>query len=258
MGTSLGGLIVQQLAEQHATQYDGVFAMCAPLGGTAAELNYVANVRVLFDLFYPGVVPGDVLHVPEGIDFDTEVQPNVIEAVIRNPTGLGIIARVAQTPLAGASSTELLTSLLYALKYDWIGIDDFLGRTHGHSMFDNTETAYVAAAPGLLPVQVLTMINAGVGRFTSTPDAERYVDRYFQPTGALGVPTLTLHTTRDPLVPYFHAGLFGDAVRRSGSSELLLQRSVSGFGHCAFSTDQMVDNFESLARWVETGVKPLS
>lgn len=258
MGTSLGGLIVQQLAERHPTQYDGAFAMCAPLGGTAAELSYIANVRVLFDLFYPGVVPGDVLHVPAGVDFDTDVQPKVIRAVMGNPTGLGIIARVAQTPLAGATSTELITSLLYALKYDWIGIDDFLDRTHGHSMFDNSGTSYIAAAPGLLPEQVLMMINAGVGRFTSTPDAERYVDRYFQPTGALGVPTLTLHTTRDPLVPYFHEGLFADIVRRSGSSESLLQRSVGGFGHCAFSTDQMVDGFESLARWVETGVKPLS
>ena len=178
--------------------------------------------------------------------------------MIGNPTGLGIIARVAQTPLAGASSTELITSLLYALKYDWIGIDDFLDRTHGHSMFDNSGTSYIAAAPGLLPEQVLAMINAGVGRFTSTPDAERYVDKYFQPTGALHMPTLTLHTTRDPLVPYFHEGLFADIVRRSGSSESLLQRSVGGFGHCAFSTDQMVDGFESLARWVETGVKPLA
>ena len=258
MGTSLGGLIVQQLAERHPTQYVGVFAMCAPLGGTAAELSYIANVRVLFDLFYPGVVPGDVLNVPAGIDFDTQVQPKVIQAVMRNPTGLGIIARVAQTPLAGATPTELITSLLYALKYDWIGIDDFLDRTHGHSMFDNSGTTYAAAAPGLLPGAVLAMINQGVGRFTSTPDAERYVDKYFQPTGALGMPTLTLHTTRDPLVPFFHEGLFADIVRRSESSDALLQRSVGGFGHCAFSTDQMVDGFESLARWVETGVKPLS
>ena len=258
MGTSLGGLIVQQLAEQHPTQYDGAFAMCAPLGGTAAELSYIANVRVLFDLFYPGVVPGDLLNVPAGVDFDTEVQPRVIKAVMGNPTGLGLIARVAQTPLAGATPTELLTSLLYALKYNWIGIGDFLDRTHGHSMFDNSETVYRAAAPGLLPPEMLTMINAGAGRFTSTPDAENYVDKYFQPTGVLGVPTLTLHTTRDPLVPFFHEGLFADIVRRSGSSESLLQRSVSGFGHCAFTTEQMVDGFESLASWVKSGVKPLS
>lgn len=258
MGTSLGGLIVQQLAERHPTQYDGVFAMCAPLGGTAAELNYIANVRVLFDLFYPGVVPGDVLNVPAGIDFVTEVQPKIIHAVMSNPTGLGIIARVAQTPLAGATPTELITSLLYALRYQWIGIDDFLDRTHGHSMFDNSGTSYVAAAPGLLPAHVLAMINARVGRFSSTPDAENYVGKYFQPTGVLGMPTLTLHTTRDPLVPFFHEGLFADIVRRSGSSASLFQRSVDGFGHCAFSTEQMVDGFEALADWVETGVRPLS
>lgn len=255
VGTSLGGLIVQQLAERHPGQYDGTLAMCAPLAGTATELAYVANVRVLFDLFYPGVLPGDVLTVPAGTDFDA-LQPRIIGAVMANPTGLGVIARLRQTPLAGNTSTELLTSLIYALKYDVVGIDDFLGRTHGHSMFDNSTTAYAAAAPGLLPDAMLAWINASVGRFTSTPDAERYVEKYFRPAGALDLPTVTLHTTRDPLVPFFHEGLFAERVAAAGRSSLLLQRSVSEFGHCAFTTQQMVEAFESLAGWVETGVKP--
>jgi pimeloyl-ACP methyl ester carboxylesterase len=256
MGTSLGGLVVQQLAETHPEQYDGVFAMCAPLGGTATELTYIADVRVLFDFFYPGVVPGTVLSVPPGVDFDRDVLPGVIAAVTANPTGLGVIARMAQTPLAGSSPTELLTSLIYALKYDFIGIDDFLGRTHGHSMYDNSGTVYAAAAPGLLPDALLYAINKGVGRFTSTPDAEQYLSKYFQPSGSLAIPTLTLHTTRDPLVPFFHEARFAASVAGAGSSGLLLQQSVGGFGHCAFSTEQMVDGVESLSRWVATGVRP--
>ena len=258
MGTSLGGLIAQQLAERHPGQYDGTFAMCAPLGGTAAELSYIANVRVLFDFFYPGVVPGTVLSVPAGVDFDTEVMLRVIRAVMGNPTGLGIIARTAQTPLAGTTPQQLITSLLYALKYDWIGIDDFLDRTHGHSMFDNTATKYAAAYPGLLPDGLLAEINAGVGRFSSTPDAERYVEKYYQPSGRLRIATLTLHTTLDPLVPWFHEPRFAESVAASGGSSLLVQRSVPAFGHCNFTTAQMVDGFETLARWVETGVKPMS
>ena len=258
MGTSLGGLVVQQLAEQHPTQYDGVFAMCAPLGGTATELAYVADVRVLFDFFYPGVVPGDVLSVPPGVDFDRDVQPRVIAAVMANPSGLGAMARMAQTPLAGNNGTELLTSLIYALKYDFIGIDDFLGRTHGHSMYDNSGTVYAAAAPGLLPDALVAAVNRGVGRFTSTPDAERYVERHFRPSGSLALPTLTLHTTRDPLVPFVHEALFAQSVTAAGTADRLLQRNAPGFGHCAFTTEQMVDGVESLARWVETGSRPAS
>ena len=258
MGTSMGGLVAQSIAEQHGKQYDGTLAMCAPLGGAQAEVNYIANVRVLFDLLYPGVIPGDVINVPAGLDLNTQVLGPAQYAVIGNPSGLGIIARIKQTPLAGNNGTELLTSLLYALAYDVRGIDDFLDRTHGHSMFDNSATQYEAAYPGLLPDALLAYINASVGRFTATPDALKYLDQYYMPSGNLANPTVTLHTTRDPLVPFFHEGQFAQVVTSRNDSNNLLQRSVPAFGHCAFTTDQMVDAFESLAGWVATGVKPAS
>lgn len=256
MGTSMGGLVAQSIAEKHPKQYDGTLAMCAPLGGAIEEVSYIANVRVLFDAMYPGVIPGDVLNVPAGIDLNTQVLGPAQAAVMANPTGLGIIARIGQTPLAGADGTELATSLLYALAYDVRGIDDFLGRTHGHSMFDNSKTEYAAAAPGLLPEDLLTAINAGVGRFTATKDALRYLDRYYVPDGELDIPTLTLHTTRDPLVPFFHEASFARLVARAHDSRELLQRSVDRYGHCAFSTSEMVTAFEALAQWAKTGVKP--
>ena len=256
MGTSMGGLVAQNLAETHAREYDGTLAMCAPLGGAEDEVNYIANVRVLFDLMYPGVLPGDVLHVPAGLDVNTQVFGPVLGAVGADPTGLGIIARIRQTPLAGNDGTELVTSLLYALAYDVRGIDDFLGRTHGHSMFDNARTQYVAAVPGLLPDTVIYGINRYVGRFSATPDAMNYLDRYYTPAGDLGAPTVTMHTTRDPLVPYFHEAEFAQVVSQRHDSARLLQRSFDRYGHCAFSTPEMVDAFQALSAWVSTGQRP--
>ena len=259
VGTSLGGLAVQRIAEQHGDQYDGTLAMCAPLGGAVSEINYIGNVRVLFDLFYPGVIPGDVLNVPPGLDLPTQVIGPVQAAVIANPTGLGIIARMKQTPLAGDNGAELLTSLIYAISYDVGGIDDFLGRTHGHSMFDNSQTVYEAIFPGLLPASLLAYVNGpnGAGRFTATPDAINYLEQYYVPSGTLRNPTITLHTTKDPLVPYFHEGQFAQIVGAAGAGNLL-QRSVPAFGHCNFTTTQMTDAFDALAGWVSTGIKPAS
>ncbi len=256
MGTSMGGLVVQNLAEKHSNEYDGTLAMCAPLAGAKAEVDYIANVRVMFDVLYPGVLPGDVLHVPSGLDVNTGVFGPALGAIYANPTGLGIIARIKQTPLAGNDGTELVTSLLYALAYDVRGIDDFLGRTHGHSMFDNSNTIYSAAAPGLLPDPLLAWINASAGRFTATPDALNYLDRYYMPDGDLSTPTITMHTTRDPLVPFFHEAAFAQAVSQQNDSPRLLQRSFDRFGHCAFSTTEMVDAFQALSGWVATGQKP--
>lgn len=255
-GTSLGGLVAQKLADEFPGQYDGVLAMCAPLAGATAESKYVGDVRVLFDLFYPGVVPGDVLNVPPGLDLNTQVLGPAQAAVIANPSGLGAIARIAQTPLAGNNGIELVTSLMYALTYNVLGTQDFLDRTHGHSPFDNSGTVYAAAAPGLLDPSVLAYVNGSVGRFTTTPDAARYLDRNYDPRGDLGLPTLTLHTTRDPLVPFFHEQTFAANVAAQGSSARLAQRSIDRYGHCAFTTAEMVDAFQALAAWAERGVRP--
>jgi pimeloyl-ACP methyl ester carboxylesterase len=256
VGTSLGGLVAANLAEKHGSQYDGTLAMCAPLGGAIEEINYLANVRVLFDFLYPGVVPGDVIHVPSPLDLNTQVLGPAQFAVMSNPTGLGIIARIKQTPLAGTSGPELATSLLYALAYNVRGIDDLLARTHGHSMFDNSATQYEAAFPGLLPAPLLAAINGGVGRFTATPDALNYLEHYYTPDAAVTAPMVTLHTTQDPLVPFFHEAKYAQAVAAAGSSSQVLQRSVSRYGHCAFTTSEMTDAFDALAGWVTTGVKP--
>lgn len=262
VGHSLGALATVSLAERHPQQYDGVLAMCGPLGGTEAQLDYVANVRVLFDFFYPGVLPGDALNVPQNFDVNTQLIPAVVAAVQANPTGALLMARMAQTPLAvfGATQTQqvttLIQSLITALGYNIRGTNDVLGRTHGHSPFDNSQTVYTAAAPGLVPPSVLAAINAGVDRFTSTPDAVNWADHYYQPSGDEEIPVLTLHNRYDPTVPYFHEPLFAAAVAAAGASDMLVQRTFNQYGHCTFTTQQMVQAFTELTNWVENGVKP--
>lgn len=258
MGTSMGGLVAQKLAEQFPGQYDGTLAMCAPLAGARAQVDYLGHVRVLFDVLYKGVLPGDVITVPDPIDVNGQVLGPAMQAARANPTGVGIIARMAQTPLAGVNGDELGISLMYALGYHAMGINDFLDRTHGHSMFDNSATVYSAAAPGLLPQQLLDHVNASVGRFTATPDALNYLDRYYKPDGALGVPTLTMHTTRDPLVPFFHERAFKSTVAEAGQSDRLVQLSYNRFGHCTFEPAEMISAFQAVAEWARTGQRPTS
>ena len=192
--------------------------------------------RVLFDYFYAGVIPGHVMNVPEGLNLNTQVLGPAQAVVIANPTGLGAIARIEQTPLAGNNATELITSLLTALGYNVRGAADLLERAHGHDLFDNSGVTYTANPLAPLPPALLAQLNANVGRFTATPDALNYLERYYTPTGQLSDPTVTLHTIRDPLVPFFHEAAFAAAVESAGSSSLLLQRSVNRYGHCAFAS----------------------
>src|SRR6187551_1042424 len=115
------------------------------VGGTPLELQFVGDVRALFDYYYPGVLPGDAANVPEGYTPTVEqVGALVVPAVMANPLGLFAIASTAQTPLAfvpgnvtvaGASQATLVQSLIVALWYQLIGTPDVVERTHGHSPY---------------------------------------------------------------------------------------------------------------------------
>ena len=69
MGHSLGGIVALMAAEKNPDLYAGALPMCSLVGGGPLEIDYIFNVRVLFDYFFPGVIPGHALEVPEGLDF---------------------------------------------------------------------------------------------------------------------------------------------------------------------------------------------
>jgi hypothetical protein len=67
---------------------------------------------------------------------------------------------------------------------------------------------------------------------------------------------ITVHKTRDRLVPYRHEAAYQKRVADAGASGNLLQRSEASFGHCDFGVPQMMSNFQDLVGWVNSGVKP--
>ena len=269
---SLGALVALDLAERFPGQYDGVLAMCGMVGGTPRELQYVGDVRALFDFFYPGVLPGTVISVPSEPLTVPQVQALVVGAITTNPTGLFAIASTAQTPLAYApvgsltnpaspAFQSLVGSLVTALYYQLLGTPDLLDRTHGHSPYDNRATVYTLGTPVIADPRLAGAIaaaNAGVARYDIAPDARNVLEKYYVPTGALRIPVVTVHNLWDPLVPYFHETALASAVNAAGASSMLLQRAVPNYGHCNFSAPLMVESFRTLATWVATGVKPAS
>lgn len=281
-GYSLGALVALDLGERFPQQYDGVLAMCGMVGGTPLELQYVGDVRALFDTYYPGVLPGNVISVPSPALTLPELQARVIGAITptaanpRATLGLYAIASTAQTPLAYVPSGNLgdpsslafqtlVGSLITALYYQQLGTPDVVDRTHGHSPYDNRETVYTMGTPAvpdpaLVPLiaSMIAASNAGVTRYDITPDAQNYLDKYYVPTGDLKIPVVSVHNFWDPLVPFFHEPAFARTTASAGASAMLLQRGVPNYGHCNFPTALVVSSFQTLANWVTTGVKPAS
>jgi pimeloyl-ACP methyl ester carboxylesterase len=268
VGASLGGGIVTYLIERFPSQYDGALALCGFVGGSQMQISYIADLRNVFDFLYPGVIPGDALNVPPSLDFDMQVVPAVMEAIqtefstyplltIQKALALASIEQI-QLPLRVDLIPSMVESLLSAIYYNIDGTNAILEKTHGRSPYDNTDTVYSSVSDPL-PQElqsILDDLNANVNRFDSSPDAERYLDHWFTPTGELKQPMVTLHTTLDPAVPYFHEEAYAQAVALAGASYWLVQIPVERYGHCEFEDIELLEAFLNLVAWVETGMKP--
>ena len=228
---------------------------CAVAGGLARHYDYVLNVRVLFNLFYPGVLPGTAVDVPPGIDLTADIVHPAIIAMTANPTGAAAIASITQTPVPFATGPELVESIATALG-GAAGYPEVLELTHGHPYFDNTATQYTGSPPRAdarlhqCERQAIRWLPAG----------RHALEHNYTPTGDLRIPALTLSTPRDPFVPGFHRIVYGQSVAANGSADLLVQRSVSGvfagYGHCTFTPEELTKALFDLVLWGESGVKP--
>src|SRR5439155_20996258 len=133
-----------------------------------------------------------------------------------------------------------------------LGTNDLLSRTHHHSPFGNTGVAYW----GLGAFDAV--LNAGVGRFAGADEGFHYLKEFYQPTGKLKHPLLTLHTTLDPDVPFAHEATLASIVATAKTSRWLAQQHYTRYGHCNFSPAEALSAFLGLVNWAETGVKPAS
>jgi pimeloyl-ACP methyl ester carboxylesterase len=254
-GASMGGLVAIRLVETYPREFAGVLPVCPAIGGLKLQLDYAANVRVLFDLFYPGVLPGSAVDVPPGLDVISQIVLPAIAAMTGDVNGALAIAAIAQTPVPFANAPELIQSIAAALA-GAATAPDILSFTHGQPVFDNAATQY----SGLLPAAALQLINATVQRYAASPAGLNYVAHNYTPSGDLRIPALTLSTLRDPVVPGFHRIAYGAAVAAAGGSDLLVQRSVvgtaNGYGHCTFTPLELATALADLVLWAEFGVKP--
>jgi pimeloyl-ACP methyl ester carboxylesterase len=264
VGHSMGALAIVKLAEKYAGQYDGALPMCGPLGGALPELQYAGDARITFDFYFPGVLPGTPFDVPAGTSYLSPFDPggpsllflNVFAALSSNPTATFEWATAAKLPFA--NDTELGNSALYVVGFVLRYTNDFIERVNGKIPYDNRETQYqVNVTPDPLTNMYLSgLLNAGVQRFDADRAALNYYERNYAPTGKIGLPVLTLHTTRDPAIPFGHESLFAAAVADAGQSDLLVQRPIDRWGHCAFTPGEIQIAFSDLVQWVTTGHKP--
>jgi hypothetical protein len=86
--------------ERHAGVFDSGLATCGPVGSFRAQINYWEHVRVLFDFFFPGVLPGSAVDIPPEVltKWETVYEPAILQALAADPSAAGQSVEVAQIP----------------------------------------------------------------------------------------------------------------------------------------------------------------
>lgn len=250
VGVSEGGLVTALLLEQAPRLFSGGLAACGPIAGFRDQINYVGDFRVLFDYFFPGVIPGSPLRIPPEVmdSWEPTYVPAVVAALIANPGEALELMRTSSATVDPANlGPTVVATTLNLLWYNVFGTNDAVARLGGNP-YGNQGRWYRGSSDD-------PRLNARVQRFVADGAALEALSRY-RTSGNVTVPLVTLHTTEDEVVPLAHELLYLSRAFGSGHRSVT-PLAISRYGHCNFTTAEAVAAFVLLVSQV-TGAQPPS
>ena len=228
--------------------FAGGLALCGSYGDFSRQINYFGDFRVVFDYFFPGLMPAEPLNIPDWLinDWDTYYQ-TTIQPVLENPANAPEIEQLLTVVGAPYDSAFPMTNTLTIqglLWYNVFATNDGAAKLGGQP-FTNTIRMYAGSDDD-------HALNAGVARFSADQTALDEIAANYQTSGELTVPLVTLHTTGDPIAPSWHATVYGDKVVAAGRSIWYDHVAVDRYGHCAFTPAEVLAAFGRLVEMAHT------
>lgn len=240
-GVSEGGLITTLAVEQHPGVFDGGLAACGPVGDFRKQIDYFGDFFVVFNYFFPGVLGGaSPVGVPPAVmnDWDSVYVPRVLAALAANPGAVRQLLKVTGAPVDPSDLATVGETVLGILWYDIFSTNNAIAVLGGQP-FDNSWRWYSGSDNDW-------RLNWRVQRVGAAGAALREIDRKYQTTGRLSRPLVTLHTTGDPIVPYWHEPLYWWKALFGGSALLHTNLPVPRYGHCSFTVNEVLTGFALL------------
>lgn len=252
VGFSRGAHAIQRLLEFTPWKYDGMLSYCGGNGGSALQWDHFFTARILFDYYFPGVMPGTAEAMPplDLAEFQATLAPRIASAVFANIPAAIEMASVEQFDLAYNDVPELISGIVESLAIHSISVNDLIDAAKGMP-FDNSGVYYTGTSND-------AALNGAVTRLTSRWWSRFYLHRWYEPKGRLGAtPTLLVHTARDGIVPErSNNDKYEALVNMNGGGDYLVRRTIDRAGHCNFTPDEIFGSFVELVIWVEAGFVP--
>jgi hypothetical protein len=247
-GASEGGLITTLLIERAPTRFSGGLAACGPIGSFKRQVDYFGDFRVLFDYFFPGVIPGSPIAIPPDVivQWEGRYVAKITRALAANPDAAWQLIRTSRAATDPARPWEsLVETTLNLLWYNVFGTNDGASKLKGNP-YGNLGRWYWGSGNDL-------RLNRSVQRFAADPAALANLIPY-ETAGNLTRPLVTLHTTGDEIVPFWHELLYAAKARPVDRGSLAPVPAFR-YGHCRFNAAEVLAGFGLLVGQV-TGGQP--
>jgi len=242
VGVSEGGLITTLATEQSPNVYSGGLAACGPIGDFRGQISYVGDFRVVFDYFFPGLIPGTPVDVPPALiaTWSTYYTTTVVPVLMAPSSAISItqLLNITGVPYNPGDPATIAAGISTELWYSVQATNDAAAKLGGQPL-DNLSRVYSGSLDDVA-------LNAGVQRFSASPAALTEIQAYYQTAGRPLVPLVTAHTTKDQTVPFWHETLYRAKVvanNRTPRHDLI---ALDRFGHCNFSLAEMVQALQLL------------
>lgn len=238
-GASEGGAITTLLVEQSPDLVSGGLSLCGPGGDFKRQIDYWGDFRVLFDYFFPGVLPPSPISIPqEVIDHWEDIYvPAVQSAVNADPQAAAELIATSKAAADPADPVTVMSTTLNLLWYNVFATNDGVAKLGGNP-YSNRSRWYTGASHPL-------HLNRNVERFDADPAALAELQNY-QTSGDLAIPLVAMHTTGDEIVPFQQMVLYYNKVAAAGNLAHLDVIPVLRYGHCNFTTDELLAGFSLL------------
>lgn len=289
-GDSLGGLITQMLAQGRPSWLSAAAPVCAPLAGLVPNFDLGLDLEFAVQtLIYPGFQIS-------GLGTAAAARRQLLSAAAaianaRSPGRQAAIAYIAatvgtpgQTPSEDGATRRSLVAAYAESIINGLALATVarygLEQRFGGNVSGNTTTNYARRISGPERELIDSFSPGATARFNaamaagprvaaSPPARARALESGGDPTGAVPVPTLTLHTAADPLVIVANETFFRDRFERRGGGTNLVQvytvpprvypaliGAPYGAGHCVFSDDARIGLISALDGWARDGRYP--
>jgi hypothetical protein len=239
VGASEGGLSTMLAMEQGGSLFEGGLSTCGPVGSFRGQIDYLGDFRVVFDYFFPNVIPGSAISIPPAViaNWESVYVPTILATLQANPAKTQQLLKVTRAPIDAADPTTIGQTVIGLLWYNVHGTNDAVARLGGNP-FDNRSRLYFGSGSDFL-------LNLRIDRYRASTTALSALGA-FETTGRLRRTTQALHTTGDPIIPFWHEPLYFTKTLFAGSALRLVSLPADRYGHCNFTVNEALASFALL------------